>query len=605
VSITSPAEGASFVAPASMQVNVAATDEDGTVEKVDFFVDGVLSGSSLVAPYTFPWSSSVMGAHTLSAVATDNQGAARTSALVHVSVVAANVPPTVTIASPAEGAAFTAPANITLTATAADTDGSVVSVGFFANGTLVGTGTSQPFSVPWSGVAAGTYTITAVATDNIGAVTTSPSVSITVAPDPNRVNMALAANGGVASASSVLGPNYPASAVINGDRRGVNWGAGGGWNDGTQNAGPDWIEIAFNGPKSIDEVNVFSMQDSYTAPVEPTAGMTFTLWGLRGFEVQYWTGSAWAIVPGGAITNNNLVWRQVLFAPIVTSRIRINVTAALNGYARAIEVEAWGTKGLSNTPPTVSISSPADGAAFVAPVNITLNATASDSDGTVQQVVFMANGAPIGTALTSPHTFTWNNAPAGTYTLTAVATDDDGATTTSAPVTITVTAPARANVARASNGGVATASSTLGPNYPVSSVINGDRRGLNWGAGGGWNDGTQNAGPDWIEIAFNGSKTIDEISVFSLQDTYTAPVEPTATMTFTSFGLRAFQVQYWDGAAWVNIPGAAVTTNNLVWRKFTFTPLTTTKIRVFITGALNGYARSVEVEAWGVPAGGS
>jgi hypothetical protein len=406
-------------------------------------------------------------------------------------------------------------------------------------------------------VAAGTYTITAVATDNIGAVTTSLPVGITVAPDPNRMNMALASNGGVVTASSVLGPNYPASAVINGDRRGVNWGAGGGWNDGTQNAGPDWLEIAFNGPKSIDEVNVFSMQDSYQSPVEPTLGMTFTLWGLRGFDVQYWTGSAWAIVPGGAITNNNLVWRQVLFAPIVTSRIRINVTAALNGYARAIEVEAWGTKGLSNTPPTVSLTSPADGAAFVTPVNITLNANASDSDGTIQQVTFMANGAPVGTALTSPYTFTWNNVPAGTYTVTAVATDNDGAMTTSAPVTITVTAPARANVARASNGGVATASSTLGPNYPASSVINGDRRGLNWGAGGGWNDGTQNAGPDWIEIAFNGSKTIDEVSVFSLQDTYTTPVEPTATMTFTSFGLRAFQVQYWDGAAWVNIPGAA------------------------------------------------
>jgi hypothetical protein len=604
VSITNPAEGASFVAPAGMQVLVAATDEDGTVQQVDFFVDGVLSGSSLVAPYNFNWSSSVMGPHTLTAVATDNQGAARTSAPVHVTVVAANVPPAVAIASPAEGAAFTAPANITLTATAIDTDGSVVSVAYFANGTLVGTGTSQPFSVPWSGVAAGTYTITAVATDNIGAATTSPSLSVTVAPDPNRVNMALASNGGVASASSVLGPNYTASAVNNGDRRGLNWGAGGGWNDGTQNAGPDWIEIAFNGPKSIDEVNVFSMQDSYTSPVEPTAGMTFTLWGLRGFEVQYWTGSAWVVVPGGVITNNNLVWRQVLFAPIMTSRLRINVTAALNGYARAMEVEAWGTKGLSNTPPTVSLTSPADGAAFVAPVSITLNATASDSDGTIQQVAFMANDTPLATVTGSAFSFTWNNVPAGTYVLTAVATDDDGAITTSAPVTITVTAPARANVARASNGGVATASSTLGPNYPASSVINGDRRGLNWGAGGGWNDGTQNAGPDWVEVAFNGSKTIDEVSVFSMQDAYTSPVEPTATMTFTSFGLRAFQIQYWDGAAWVNIPGAAVITNNLVWRKFTFTPVTTTKIRVFITGALNGYARAVEVEAWGVPGGG-
>lgn len=605
VSVTHPVEGASFVAPANLQVTVAANDEDGTVQQVDFFVDGVLSGSSLVAPYTFNWSSSVMGAHTLTAIATDNQGASRTSAPVHVTVVAANVPPTVTIASPAEGDTFTAPASITLTATAADTDGSVVSVAYFANGTLVGTGTSQPFSVPWAGVAAGTYTITAVATDNIGAVATSPSVSVTVAPDPGRMNMALAANGGVASASSVLGPNYPASAVINGDRRGLNWGAGGGWNDGTQNAGPDWLEVAFNGPKSIDEVNVFSMQDSYTAPVEPTPGMTFTLWGLRGFEVQYWTGSAWAVVPGGTITNNNLVWRQVLFAPIMTSRLRINVTQALNGYARAIEVEAWGTTALSNTPPTVSMSSPADGAAFVAPVNITLDAAAADSDGTIQQVAFMVNGAPLATALASPYSFTWNNVPAGTYTLTAVATDDDGAMTTSAPVAITVTSPARANVARASNGGVATASSTLGPNYPAASVINGDRRGLNWGAGGGWNDGTQNAGPDWIEVAFNGSKTIDEVSVFSLQDTYTAPLEPTPTMTFFSFGLRAFQIQYWDGAAWVNIAGAAVTNNNLVWRKFNFTPVTTTKIRVFITGALNGYARSVEVEAWGVPAGGS
>jgi hypothetical protein len=252
----------------------------------------------------------------------------------------------------------------------------------------------------------------------------------------------------------------------------------------------------------------------------------------------------------------------------------------------------------------VSIAAPADGATFVTPVNITLDAAAADSDGTIQQVAFLVNGAPLATVLASAYTFVWNNVPAGTYTLTAVATDDDGAITTSAPVTITVTSPARANVARASNGGVATASSTLTANYPAAAVINGDRRGLNWGAGGGWNDGTQNAGPDWIEVAFNGSKTIDEVSVFSLQDSYTAPVEPTATMTFTSFGLRAFQLQYWDGTVWINIPEAAVTTNNLVWRKFIFTPVTTTKIRVFITGALNGYARAVEVEAWGVPAGG-
>jgi hypothetical protein len=84
------------------------------------------------------------------------------------------------------------------------------------------------------------------------------------------------------------------------------------------------------------------MQDNFSAPAEPTLTMTFTTWGLRAFEVQYWTGTAWAALPGGTITNNTLVWRQVLFAPVTTTRIRVFVTGALNGYSRVMEVEAWG-----------------------------------------------------------------------------------------------------------------------------------------------------------------------------------------------------------------------------------------------------------------------
>ena len=189
--------------------------------------------------------------------------------------------------------------------------------------------------------------------------------------------------------------------------------------------------------------------------------MTFTLWGLRGFEVQYWTGTEWAIVPGGTITNNNLVWRKVLFAPVTTSRIRINVTQALNGYAARWRSRPGARRRSRIRRPPCRCPRRPMAPTFMAPVNITLDATASDSDGTIQQVAFLVNGAPLATALTSPYSFAWNNVPAGTYTLTAVATDDDGAMTTSAPVTITVTAPARANMARASNGGVATASSTL------------------------------------------------------------------------------------------------------------------------------------------------
>jgi hypothetical protein len=91
-----------------------------------------------------------------------------------------------------------------------------------------------------------------------------------------------------------------------------------------------------------------------------------------------------------------------------------------------------------NNPPTVSITSPSNGATFTAPANITINATASDSDGTVTKVDFYQGTTLLGTDTTSPYSNTWNNVAAGSYTLTAKATDNGGAFTTSSPINITV-----------------------------------------------------------------------------------------------------------------------------------------------------------------------
>src|SRR6185436_3509847 len=102
-----------------------------------------------------------------------------------------------------------------------------------------------------SGVAAGNYTLTAVATDARGAQTTSTAVLITVNASSSRTNVALAANGGLAVGSSIYSGGYPVAAANNGDRRGINWGAGGGWSDGTANAYPDWLEIDFSGSKTL------------------------------------------------------------------------------------------------------------------------------------------------------------------------------------------------------------------------------------------------------------------------------------------------------------------------------------------------------------------
>ena len=50
----------------------------------------------------------------------------------------------------------------------------------------------------------------------------------------------------------------------------------------------------------------------------------------------------------------------------------------------------------------------------------------------------------------------------------------------------------------------------------------------------------------------------------------TSPVEPTDTMLFSGYGITGFDVQYWDGSAWVTVVGGSITGNNKVWTKISF-----------------------------------
>src|SRR5688500_4383602 len=137
--------------------------------------------------------------------------------------------------------------------------------------------------------------------------------------------------------------------------------------------------------------------------------MTFSLYGLRDFNVQGWNGTTWVTL--ATVTGNTLVKRTVTFAAVTTDRIRIFVTSGLSNHARITEVEAW----------TVS-----------------------------------------------------------------------------------------SNVALASAGAAASASTTFSSGHPASSTINNERAGRQWSEGsGGWKDATAGAWPDWLQVTFNGSRTID------------------------------------------------------------------------------------------------
>jgi plastocyanin len=91
-----------------------------------------------------------------------------------------------------------------------------------------------------------------------------------------------------------------------------------------------------------------------------------------------------------------------------------------------------------NLPPLVSLDAPVSGSSYTAPARITLQAGASDPDGTVAKVEFMANGTKLGEATSPPYRLTWDNVAAGIYSLVALATDNVGARSTSGVVQVTV-----------------------------------------------------------------------------------------------------------------------------------------------------------------------
>ena len=190
-----------------------------------------------------------------------------------------NVAPTVSITSPVADATFDAPASITISATAADTDGTISKVEFYDGATLIGSDSTSPYSFTKSDVPAGNYTITVKAYDNSGAYTISSSIVVSVA----------------------------------------------------------------------------------------------------------------------AAT--------------------------------------------SNVAPTVSIISPVPNAYYDSAQYITIEAAASDSDGTVTKVDFYNGGILLGTKSTSPYTFTWNNVTPGSYSLKAKAYDNTGAATVSGAVSVVVSSP--------------------------------------------------------------------------------------------------------------------------------------------------------------------
>lgn len=458
VAISSPASGSSVLVNQTATVEATASDPDGSIAQVDFYLNGLLLGSDTTFPYSTTWTPVSLGSFALVATATDDEGTMATSTTNTVTVSGGGVP-TVSLTAPAGGASFDIGSTVAVTSTAtAVSPAAVTSVQFLANGEEIGTDTTAPYALDWKPVQAGDYTLTAVVTDSLGTSVTSASVAVTMATtttvtvnspaDSTAVLVNTAATveatatdtagtiaqvdffaNGVSLGSDTTFPyaitwtpvalgSYAITAVATDDEGNLTASTS---NIVTASAGgvPTVSVTAPAGGTSFDIGSTISVTASSSA-VSPRS-VTLVQFFVDGAEIGQRSAAPysvdWKPIQAGTFT----------LTSVVTDNFGISATSA------AVSVTF-------NSTTSVTVDSPANGS--LVPVNaaITVTATASDSAGTIEEVEFLANGVSLGTDSTFPYSATWTPVALGSYTIVATATDDGGNTTSSTPNVVTVSA---------------------------------------------------------------------------------------------------------------------------------------------------------------------
>lgn len=380
---------------------------------------------------------------------------------------AANTRPTVSITAPANNSTYTQGVNVTITANASD-NGAVTRVEFFNGSTKIGEDVTSPYSYAWNNIPAGTHTLTARATDNQGATTTSSIVTITVTPSANPVvAITSPVDGATATVGSDVTINANASKT-NGTIVKVEF-----YRNGSTKLGEDTTS-----PYSFVWNNVPAGSHSITARATDDEEKTATSAAVR-------ISVAAAVAP---VTPNPVAPTVSISSPTNNARVAsgaaINITTSTTGTISKVEFFNGTTKlgedatspytyswtnapvgthpmtAVANGPnnvkvtsarvnvvvtapnqgPVVEIISPTSNGSFVPGETITITARSSDTDGTIEKIEFFEGTTKIGESSSSPYTITWNTKDPGTYSLTAVAWDDKGSITTSGAIEIVVTA---------------------------------------------------------------------------------------------------------------------------------------------------------------------
>ncbi|MEY2407909.1 MAG: acid phosphatase type 7 [Verrucomicrobiota bacterium] len=439
VTLTSPTNGNVFFLGTNIFLSANATSVVGSITRVDFYRGGTFIGTRSNSPYALILSNAPPGTNSLFAVAADSAGQIGVSTPVNVLVAS----PGITIISPGDGAVLSRTDPITVSILPLLTSGAITNVDFFVDGQKFGQDSDAPFSAVWSSVTGGSHRLTATGLDDAGNIWVAAPVNLGVA------RLLVASNSvwkylddGTDQGTGWRAPSFDDDSWLAGPAP-LGYGDSSGRQPGTtNNFGPDannkYITTYFR--QSFSAINVASYTNLVLniqrddGAIVYLNGVELSRFNMPSAPVTYTTfASANAGDDGSAIFSMNLS-PSLLNEGLNFLAVEVHQDSA-NSSDIWFELDLLGIPSIiRNFSPLVSLSEPTN-TTFFAPTAIYLSATASDPDGSIAKVEFFANGVKIGdgggSANTNSFTAVWNNPPLGAYVITAVATDNQNATTIS------------------------------------------------------------------------------------------------------------------------------------------------------------------------------
>ncbi len=358
-------------------------------------------------------------------------------------------PVRVVLLAPASGATFTAPTNLVLKAEATSSLGPVARVVFTRNGTPLGEDFDDPYEFAWIDVPPGTHVLQAIATESGGQVATSAPVSILVGSPLQPTTNTL-----VASGSSWR-------FLDDGSDQGTAWTGlffdDTPWREGAGQLGygeGDEVTLVGYGPDAGGKYTTTYFRHRFHFGDDPgrVSGLILDLVRDDGAVVYLNQREIFRVgLPSGPVLYSTFANVSTDYPPEV---VPLSADALLPGEnLLAVEIHQAnrtssdlsfdaGLRAVlrppANRAPVVELAEPPAGLLLDAPATIPLLATATDLDGAVTRVEFLADGTKVAEAATRPFASTWRNVPEGTYQLAAVAHDDAGQSSTSRVVQVVV-----------------------------------------------------------------------------------------------------------------------------------------------------------------------